>query len=1046
MVELIAYTQDSDYDQVVLDLYGDEVIPLKYNIENIINPDKLNTNYSKQFDLPATKNNNRFFKAYYDVTTDGNFNPYKKVDVIVRIDSIEIFKGILQLYEISYKAGVSSYKVNVYSDIVNLFDEIKDKNLNDLDWDDLTHYYSLGNIADLADQLSIDNVDGDPIPAKVLVYPWCNWGMVTDGSTQALTAAGGTLDRPENMEDVFRPWVQLKYIWDKIWAGSSYNYTSTFLNADHFKALYMDNNWGDDKNRLRLDNNSGGTTYNTTKFWPNANLTPTTSYADLVFQNEDDDYDIYDPTTGYATAPTDNCKIYISGNHFRVKWYSANDQISIRIVHNSTHQLAPPNNQTWVFNAPSGSYPQESSVQIPWYTTVYLNAGESMHFEAKKSAATHADTKFIITQNGVGTQATVMYLELLSGHIMGIGSNFASNHGTIKQVDFLKTIIERFNLVIDVDKNDTKHVTIEPYSEWIDDGTTLDWSNKVDQEEYKIEVPDNYRLFTLSDTADTADLELSIFEDLNRRIYGTHQKNNTEIEMYDRYEYSFNKNIFSPTYFQPFSSAKYQDQSDPLAAYYPITVPIPYIYGQDLKKIKNKPRILYYSGIKDIDANGTSGFYGLDSYGFNNEADPSNPSAVGATALTNASGEIIKIPTASPYYDSTAALGTLEPDPADLDINYGVESWYKIIGVDTNNALTVNTVYTKYWHRYLTERYNKGVKVLKVNADLSAADVYNLSFNNKILIKGQAYYLLSVEHYPNTDKLTKLELLKITHDTSATCSVASIDPFTGVVLDSSGNSLTSYCCQMYGYNYSGGVCSSALPNNGGIGLTLGTGLNSNVGTPASGSGNNNFNNSGSNFLLGSNNNLQGASMNLVAGSGNNMSNAKLGAAVGNNHSISAKHASAFGMGGVATREGELVHSYTSTRGRAQQSTLIFTGTSSNADWTEIYIDGDSSKKFIVDQDGSDMVIGVEANVIAQDVGTSDTMHKYQHTTFKVDGSTGRPTQVGTTSTKTNNKDSGVNSWTNRFTVGTDYIKVEVQGEPDHDIEWTVILSINEMRL
>jgi hypothetical protein len=73
------------------------------------------------------------------------------------------------------------------------------------------------------------------------------------------------------------------------------------------------------------------------------------------------------------------------------------------------------------------------------------------------------------------------------------------------------------------------------------------------------------------------------------------------------------------------------------------------------------------------------------------------------------------------------------------------------------------------------------------------------------------------------------------------------------------------------------------------------------------------------------------------------------------------------------------------------------------------------------------------------------MHKYQHTTFRVQGGGYEPVQVGNTSTKTNNRDTDVSSWNNRYTAGSDYIKVEVKGETGATIDWTVILYINEMR-
>ena len=1045
MVEIIAYSQDTA-EQYVLDLYGDEVIPIKYNIENIVNPDELNTSYSKQFDLPATKNNNKFFKAYYDVSTEGNFNPYKSVKVIIRVDSIEIFSGILQLYSVTHKGGVSSYTVSIFSSIVNLYDTIKDKSLNDLDFSSLTHYYTFDNIASCSDLSSINDINGVAIPGGILYYPWVNYGMVTDGSTAPGSPNGQILDRPSKMEDVFRPWIKLKYLWDKIIDSTPYTYSSTFLDDPEFNKIYMDVNWGEDYAPGHLEGVVGSNNY----VWAvegsiNADFIPTTSFTNLIYQNENtDDNDLYDNTTGVFTAGSDNTLLKFDGR-FRCNWHSANDEITVRIEHNSTHDLAPPSNTDYVLTPDLSSFSYSVSEDI-MQDGIWLNNGETVQIKVKKSSGSHANCK-LVHQIGSSPGATFARYFVKGGHVIDINTNLIYNHGEINQLDFIKDIVKRYNLVITVDDNNPDNLIIEPYSTWIDQGNTLDWSTKIDVEEHKIEVPDNYRVFNLADAQDGSDASLSRHEDLNRRVYGTHSKNNTEIELYTSYEYDFNEGIFSPTVYKPFSTAIHWASAAeiPSAEYYPFDHPTAQIYGDDFKKIKNKPRIAYYASTYAIDLPGLTGTSAsplgnltTSSYGFNNTAN--NGGSVGTTNLTNSSGRIISVPTISPYYTSAVQLGTINSSLSLRDINYGSEVWLS----NYSNGTPYNTVYRSYWHRYLSERYNKDTKIIKINANLDSADIYNLSFNDTILIKGQAYYLLSVEHYPNTTKLSKLELLKLSNDTSsAECSAVAEINAAGQVLDSSGSSLSNYCCNLYGYNFTNGSCYSNisfLAAEDTVNAEL-----SNIMSAAAQAGNNNLANSGSNLLMGASNNMYQANMCIVAGSDNDMSNSFRSASIGTNNKVGQSNAMAIGKGAIADRPGELAHGFSSTRGRAQQSTLIFTGLTTNDLYTEIFIDGDSDQIFNLDLD-KDVMIGIEANVIAQDTSTQDSMHKYQHTTFKVSSSVAR--QVGTTITNTNNKDSGVSGWTNQYIASAsgDYIKVEVKGERSKNIEWTVILNINEMRL
>ena len=56
MIRLVVHTSTG---QVQLDTYGDENIAITYNIDDITDIESKFGNYSKTFDLPATKNNNK---------------------------------------------------------------------------------------------------------------------------------------------------------------------------------------------------------------------------------------------------------------------------------------------------------------------------------------------------------------------------------------------------------------------------------------------------------------------------------------------------------------------------------------------------------------------------------------------------------------------------------------------------------------------------------------------------------------------------------------------------------------------------------------------------------------------------------------------------------------------------------------------------------------------------------------------------------------------------------------------------------------------------
>jgi hypothetical protein len=52
---------------------------------------------------------------------------------------------------------------------------------------------------------------------------------------------------------------------------------------------------------------------------------------------------------------------------------------------------------------------------------------------------------------------------------------------TLKALDFLQGLIEKFNLVVEPVPNSRNLIRIEPYQDWINAGVSKDWTDKVDR-------------------------------------------------------------------------------------------------------------------------------------------------------------------------------------------------------------------------------------------------------------------------------------------------------------------------------------------------------------------------------------------------------------------------------------------------------------------------------------------------------------------------------------------------------------------------------------
>ena len=79
MIKLVVRNQATRLDQQ-LDLYGNENINLTLQVDDVRDISNKNASYSKDFNLPATKTNNKFFEHYYNLDRYNNsFSAYKNI-------------------------------------------------------------------------------------------------------------------------------------------------------------------------------------------------------------------------------------------------------------------------------------------------------------------------------------------------------------------------------------------------------------------------------------------------------------------------------------------------------------------------------------------------------------------------------------------------------------------------------------------------------------------------------------------------------------------------------------------------------------------------------------------------------------------------------------------------------------------------------------------------------------------------------------------------------------------------------------------------------
>ena len=707
--------------QVICDLYEDEDIPLSLSIDDFKNVAEKTQSYTKDFNLPATKRNNRIFTQIFEITNSvesnaESFNPYVQTQCVLKQDGNIIFRGFLKLIDIVNKEGEISYNVNLYSESIILVDVLQNKLFRDLDFSELEHEYNKTNIVNswydstgitLTEPLAANSFAGavNDTTTTVLKYPFVDWtGDITVNNTTNFPILN-------KLEDGFRPFIQCKYILDNIFNDAGFTFTSTFLNSSAFTNLFMDFNWGAGNAPVDLGSNSEVGIYrNLSAHYAGTSYTNLKINLDVLGGAFGSSVD-YNTTTNKITSVNNNSTYNLN------YWYEI-------VVQSNT-----PNHQystRWLITRNDGSteeidlVPLTSASGIVTYQngslTITLDAGETAEAQFKASAINVVYQRY----DTINTPPTLNFSSLLiTRSVDGITDSTLLNNlrGDLGQWDYVKGIINMFNLIIRQDESNPTNLLIETYDTVFNDinkGLTLadrnithDWTNKVDASEIKL-TPLNLVKETIFDyIQDEADHCSNLYKETFNETYGGKKlvaRGNTLFVGSEKIE----SIAFAATVIKP------------LFDYLPQFI-TPAIFSKDsgtYQSFDNAPRILYKTS---------------------------------ASPFTMTDGTTYKIPAQNGVGETAAETRFLQfshttdmlPQSTSLDLNFGS---HQLIGIATN---TIHSLYQEYWSTYFDELYNFDTKSMTLKVNLNAADINQFNFNDKVIIMNRAFRVNKIDYKPN---------------------------------------------------------------------------------------------------------------------------------------------------------------------------------------------------------------------------------------------------------------------------------------------------------
>ena len=309
----------------LLDQYADESVDIVSSVLDVSDITKNTGDYSKSFTVPASKNNNRLFKHWYNASIDNGFDARSKVEGSIDIDGVPFKLGKWRLNKCNIVKGrLESYTINFFGNLPNISDTIGEDMLSDLVFPTLDHEWTSDNVID---GLEGNLLDGDIVYTlmanKRYFYNSHSGAHDVDATTINIANGASTSHATGVVWSDLRPSVKLSKIIDAI--ETRYNsfiydnpivFSRDFFSTTEFEKQYL---WLKADDRVAIgggeeivDFTTGSETYinlttnvgtfitdraTNTRFAIGNKITPAAGYEDVpytfIVRNADTNEDVY---------------------------------------------------------------------------------------------------------------------------------------------------------------------------------------------------------------------------------------------------------------------------------------------------------------------------------------------------------------------------------------------------------------------------------------------------------------------------------------------------------------------------------------------------------------------------------------------------------------------------------------------------------------------------------------------------------------------------------------------------------------------------------
>lgn len=477
-----------------LDMFDFESIELTSSIQEIRDIGSVFTDFSQEFSVPASVNNNRIFTHYYNTNLLNQFDARIKRKGLITINNLTFREGYIRLSEVKLKNNrASSYKLTFFGELVNLKQVLGEDELKDLGLglSKYNHEYSVDNVYDgFIDGLGL--VAGEMVKSSIrdIVYPAISpsdrWFYDSSGVSLPTEYRQGIQANlfTNNIGTTYgvdytklKPAIKVKNIIDaiqEVYSDKGIVFSNDFFSDVEFNQLYL---------LLHKEKGNISSASNSTAALQRSYIVGT-SDSDSPFKQASGFRELRPPFSAYYSSSPEDYEHIFSKLTFSLEVIAPLSDVKYTVeLLDGTDVIASVIDATddseffYLFDRGT-----DSDGQTSWNNLSYrisTNGGldtfnATLQIEETRQGQDDAGSFFFVDTNTyelVGTQAMITEISIVQ------------HMPKIKIYDFLKGLFNMFNLTAYVENG---VIVVKTLDDFYADGNEIDISNQIDTKDITV--------------------------------------------------------------------------------------------------------------------------------------------------------------------------------------------------------------------------------------------------------------------------------------------------------------------------------------------------------------------------------------------------------------------------------------------------------------------------------------------------------------------------------------------------------------------------------